>query len=108
MAGSTLMSAVLLLRRIQSDIEGLLSIVYVEGLPERLIALGDDLYENLPLWDFRDARLAFLIAAHFPFGSDLPAELHHRAAFLEFDDHAGVFHGFAGLILHHDGDFGHV
>jgi hypothetical protein len=98
---------VLLLRRIQSDLEVFFLFVDIEGLAEGLIALGDDLDEDLSLRDGGDAGLAFLIAAEFEGGADGFAEFDDGVALDEADDYAGMVDGLAGLVLEDDIDFGH-
>src|SRR5436309_14575863 len=81
------MGGVLRLRRFELDLNGLLLLGHVELLTESLIVLGDYLDENLTLGDRWNGGDAVLIGLQLPTGADLLAELNHRAAFNEPDQH---------------------
>src|SRR4051794_36859686 len=84
-----LVCGILLLRRVEGDIDRLFLIRDVEDLPEGLVALGDDLNADFALWDGRDFDLAFLVGAHLEGGADGFSELDDGVAFDEADDDGG-------------------
>ena len=98
---------ILLLGRIQGDLQGLLFFVHIVNLAERLEALSDDLDLNFALRDSGDAGLSILAGAKFEGCPDGFAELHDGMSLDELDHHAGAFHRFAALALDHDIDLGH-
>src|ERR1035438_1940772 len=79
----------------------------VEGLAERLVALGDDLDEYLPLRNRRDAGLTLLVAAQFEGGPDGLAELDNGVPLHEAHHYASVVYRLAGLVLEDDIDLRH-
>src|SRR5215471_5124028 len=79
---------VLLLRRIQRDVERLLFLADIEGVAERLVPFGDNLDANLALRNGRDAGLAILVGAQFEGGPDGLAKLDDGVSLNEADHDA--------------------
>src|ERR1019366_3449053 len=90
-----LMRRVLLLWRVQLNLDGLLEFVHLERLAEGLITRGDHLDENGALRDLRHFRDTLLIRAHLPARVEFPAELDNGTALHELDHHVGVIDGLA-------------
>ena len=101
-----LMRRVLLLRRVERDIDSLLVFRHVEDLPERLEPFGDHLYADLALRDLRDLGFALLVGPQFVSGAEF-LDVEDGMAPDEPDHHAGVVDGTAGLGLHHHVELGH-
>src|SRR5450631_807479 len=65
---------VLLLRRIELDVDGFFLFIDIEDLAESLVALGIYLNLNAALGDTGKADLAFLVGARFKLRADILAE----------------------------------
>jgi hypothetical protein len=94
-------------RGVQLNLEHLLLLGNLEGIPEGLVVLRHHLHQDLPLRDRRNLGHAFLVGPHFPVGPDLFAEFRDRAALYEFHDHRGPFDRFAVQVGHFDAQLRH-
>ena len=68
------MGRILLLRRVERDLDQLLLVVDIEDLAEGLVALGVDLDENAALGDGRHVDRALLVGAHLKLGAGVAGE----------------------------------
>ncbi len=95
------MCGVLLLRRIELDLDRLVRFVDLEDLAEGLECLGDDLHLDLALRHRRHLEDAVLIGPGFP-GCSAFDELDLGVARHELEDHGCMLDGLAGEIFDHD------
>ncbi len=89
------MSGVLRLRFFQSDLDGLLFLIDIEDIAERLKIGSDHLDLDGSLRDRGDFRRSELVRLGFPGSPNPLTELHFGAAFHEFDDDACPIDWFA-------------
>jgi len=103
-----LMRGVLLLRRIEFDLDGFLLVVDIEDLAEGLIPVGVDLDLDAPLGNAGEGDAAILIGSLFELGADIPSEAGSRmfGVSLPPQDDFGAVDGPPRQTFHRDRDFG--
>ena len=111
----SLVGGILLLRRIQLDLDSLLLFIDIKNVAEGLKSAGDHLNPNLALGNAGDTDLPFLVGPHFILGTNMFAQFDDGPALNEPHHHGGAEECYVlegdlrtGDVWMHAGDYQHA